>query len=42
MFLHVDNEDADQTGLMPRLMGVFTGCTSHSVGFVKWQFKSEK
>ena len=26
-FLHVDSEDSDQTGLMPRLIRVFAGCT---------------
>ena len=26
-FLHVDSEDSDQTGRMPRLIWVFTGCT---------------
>ena len=25
-FLHVDSEDSDQTGLMPRLIWVFAGC----------------
>ena len=33
-FLHMDSEDVDQTGRMPRLIGVFTGCTCHFVGFV--------
>ena len=27
-FLHVDSEDSDQTGRMPRLIGVFTGHTT--------------
>ena len=26
-FLHADSEDSDRTGLMPRLMWVFAGCT---------------
>ena len=26
-FLHVDSEDSDQTGWMPRLIRVFAGCT---------------
>ena len=33
-FLHVDSEDSDQTGRMPRLIWVFAGCTCHFVGFV--------
>ena len=28
------SEDSDQTGRMPRLIWVFTGCTYHFVGFV--------
>ena len=37
MFLHVDSEDSDQTGRMPRLIWVFAGCTDHFVGFVmRW------
>ena len=28
-FLHTDNEDSDQSGRMPRLILVFTGCTGH-------------
>ena len=28
------SEDSDQTGLMPRLIWVFAGCTGHFVGFV--------
>ena len=31
--LHVDSEDSDQTGRMPRLIWVFTGHTCHFVGF---------
>ena len=27
-FLHVDSEDSDQTGRMPRLIWVFAGCTA--------------
>ena len=34
MFLHGDSEDSDQTGRMPRLIGVFAGRTCHIVGFV--------
>ena len=33
MFLHVDSEDADQTGRMPRLICVFAGRTCHFFGF---------
>ena len=33
-FLHADREDSDQTGRMPRLIGVFAGRTGHFVGFV--------
>ena len=34
---HVDNEDSDQTGRVPRLIYVFAGCTCHFVGFVmRW------
>ena len=33
-FLHVDSEDSDQTGRMPRLIWVFGGRTCHFVGFV--------
>ena len=39
-FLHADNEDSDQTGQMPRLTWVFTGRTSHFVGFVTTRLKS--
>ena len=36
-FLHVDSEDSDQTGRMPRLICVFAGHTCHFVGFVmRW------
>ena len=36
-FLHVDSEDSDQTGRMPRLIWVFAGRTGHFVGFVmRW------
>ena len=31
-FLHADNEDADHTGLMPRLIWVFTWCTATLLG----------
>ena len=34
MFLHGDSEDSDQTGRMPRLIGVFAERTCHIVGFV--------
>ena len=31
------SKDSDQTGRMPRLIGVFVGCTCHFVGFVmRW------
>ena len=33
-FLHLDSEDSDQTGRMPRLIWVFAGRTCHCVGFV--------
>ena len=33
-FLHVDSEDSDQSGQMPRLIWGFTGRTCHFVGFV--------
>ena len=33
------NKDSDQTGRMPRLMWVFTGCKCHFVGFVMRGFK---
>ena len=33
-FLHVDSEDSDQTGQMPRLIWIFAGRTCHFVGFV--------
>ena len=32
-FLHVDSEDSDQTGWMPRLIWVFAGLSCHFVGF---------
>ena len=31
------SEDSDQTGQMPRLIGVFAGLTCHFVGFVTWR-----
>ena len=34
MFLHADSEDSDQTGQMPRQIGVVAGCTFYFVGFV--------
>ena len=33
-FLQMDSKVSDQTGWMPRLIWVFTGCTGHFVGFV--------
>ena len=33
MFLHVDNEDFDQTGRMPSVNWVFAGRTGHLVAF---------
>ena len=33
-FLHVDSEDSDQIGQIPRLIWVFAGHTCHFVGFV--------
>ena len=33
-FLHANREDSDQTGRMPRLIGVIAGLTCHFVGFV--------
>ena len=37
MFLHVDSEDTDQAGWMPRLIWIFAGRTGHFVGFVMRQ-----
>ena len=37
-FLHAGREDSEQTGQMPRLISVFTGCT-HFVGFVMSRLK---
>ena len=34
LFVHGDSEDSDQTGRMPRLIGVCAGRTYHIVGFV--------
>ena len=42
MFLHADSEDTDQTGRMPRLIGVFAGCTGRFVGFVVRYFTEEQ
>ena len=37
MFLHVDSEDSDQTGWMPRLIWVLAGRTGHFAGFImRW------
>ena len=32
--LHADSKDCAQTGRIPRLIGIFAGCTSHFLGFV--------
>ena len=41
-FLHVDSENSDQTGQMPRLIWVFAGCACHFVGFVmRWLICSQ-
>ena len=34
MFLQAESEDSDQSGRMPRLIGVFAGRTDHIVGLV--------
>ena len=39
-FLHVDSEDSDQTGWMPRLIWVFSGRTTTFAGFVMRRFIS--
>ena len=39
-FLHVDSEDSDQTGRMPRQIWVFAGRTCHCVGFVTRRLNS--
>ena len=39
--LPADSEDSDQTGQMPRLIGVITGCTGHFVAFVMLSFDGE-
>ena len=42
VLLHADSEDSYQTGRMPRLIWVFTGRTSHFVGFVmRWLMCTE-
>ena len=38
-FLPADSEGYDQTGRMPRLIGVFSGRTYHFVGFVMLRFR---
>ena len=38
-FLHVDSEDSDQTGRMPRLIWVFAGRTCSFIGFVTSRLK---
>ena len=35
----MDSGGSDQRGRIPRLIQVFTGCTSHFVGFVMLRFK---
>ena len=39
MLLHVNGEDCNPIGRMPRLIWVFTGCTDHVVGFVVLRLK---
>ena len=39
---HVDTEDSDRTGRMPRLIWVFAGCTCHFVGLVVRRLKYNK
>ena len=41
-FPHVDREDSDQTGRMPRLIRVFAGRTCHFVGLVVRRLKYNK
>ena len=41
-FLHVDSDDSDQTGRMPKLIWVFTGCTCYFVGFVVRRLKCHR
>ena len=38
MFLRGDSEDSDQTGRMPRLIGVFAGRICRIVGFIVTRF----
>ena len=38
-FLHADSKDSDQTGQMPRLIGVFAGRTGQFTGFVMQRLK---
>ena len=40
-FLHVESEDSDQTGQMPRLIRVFAGHTCYFVGFDMRQLKCQ-
>ena len=35
-FLQANSEDSDQTGQMPRLIGVFTECTGHFLVLSCW------
>ena len=37
--LYIDSKDSDQTGQIPRLIGVFTGPTGYFVSFVMHQLK---
>ena len=41
-FLHMDREDSDQTGQMPRLIWVSARCICHFVGFVMRRLKWEQ
>ena len=42
IFLHADSEDSDQTGWMPKLIGVFTVCTGYCDSFVmRWLICSD-
>ena len=37
--LPAGSEDSHQTGWLPRLIPVFTGCTGHFIGFIKQRLK---
>ena len=41
-FPHMDSEDFDQTGRMPKLITVFAGRTCHFVGFVVRRLRYNK